>query len=72
MALCPDKIIARRAAFEPKPNRVVNLGIGVPEGVARVANEENFPDFMTLTAGPGGIGGAPAGGFCFGNNPLSF
>jgi len=64
----PKKIIARRAYLElmdMEAGAVVNLGIGIPETIASVANEERSYGF-TLTVESGAIGGYPAGGMSFG------
>jgi propionate CoA-transferase len=62
----PRRYICARALAECKAGDVINLGIGIPEGVALIAKERNQLDKLTLTVEGGSIGGVPAGGLSFG------
>jgi propionate CoA-transferase len=60
------KVIARRAAMEIPPHSVINLGFGMPDGVASIVVEERLDDLTALTIEQGLVGGVPQGGVIFG------
>ncbi|MBM7827662.1 acyl CoA:acetate/3-ketoacid CoA transferase [Microbacterium aurum] len=60
------KVIARRAAAEVRPGDVVNLGVGVPDGVASVLQERKMLDQITMTNEHGVVGGVTSLGMTFG------
>lgn len=66
MPLDQRKIVARRAAMELTRGSVINLGFGIPDGVANVAAEEGIASYVKMTIEQGIIGGVPAAGAIFG------
>ena len=61
-------IISRRAAMELVADSVINLGIGVPEGIGIVAEQEGIRDTLTLSIESGPVGGIPSSGIAFGTS----
>jgi len=74
LPLNPMKVIARRACRELKPGDLINVGLGIPGAVARVAAEEGYLKDVVFTIEMGAIGGEPAGypQFPAMYNPVSF
>ena len=60
------KVVARRAAKELEKGMVINLGVGMPSGIAAVAAEEGYLEDLHFTVEQGLIGGMPMGGIIFG------
>ncbi|MEA1902782.1 MAG: CoA-transferase [Actinomycetota bacterium] len=60
--------IARRAALELEADSIVNVGLGLPELVGRVAGDEGIEDLVTFTVDTGVIGGMPLSGLDFGGS----
>jgi len=67
------KVVARRALKEIRDGDIVNLGVGIADGVAAVAAEEGWVEHFTLTIEQGLVGGVPARGVIFGvaTNPAA-
>lgn len=53
------KVIARRQAMELRPGMLVNIGVGVSNGVPLVLAEEGLSDKVTLSLEQGQSGGIP-------------
>jgi len=66
MPLSVRKVIARRAAMEVRHGDIINLGFGMPDGVAAVLAEEGLDQEVVFTVEQGHVGGIPVGGSNFG------
>lgn len=56
------KVCASRAVQELQPQALINLGIGMPQGVAAAAAEKGLADGLTFSVESGVLGGVPLTG----------
>jgi propionate CoA-transferase len=63
-----DRVIARRASLEIRPDDVVNLGIGIPTSIGLELDDMKLltPEEITFSVELGMMGGIPAGEIAFG------
>src|ERR1035437_6268774 len=66
MPMDERRVITARACDEIPEHAIANLGIGMPEGIAKIARERGILNTFTLTVESGPIGGIPASGLIFG------
>ncbi len=66
MLMSPDKVMCRRAAMEIKPGYKCNFGIGKPQFIGSVVEEEGCRQMIVMISESGSIGGIPGGGLDFG------
>ncbi len=62
------KVICRRAAMEFRSGMKANLGLGMPQKIGNIMDEEGVSDDITLISESGNIGGVPAIGPDFGSH----
>lgn len=62
------KVIVRRAAEELGEARIINLGVGIPVEIPRIALEAGIIDRLTFFPEHGSVGGVPASREIFGAN----
>ena len=60
------KVIARRALLELGKGNLVNLGLGISDGIALVANEEGVIGDVNMSIETGMMGGVPQTGIAMG------
>ncbi len=61
-----NKVLLRRAAMEIQKGMKANFGLGMPQSVGTIIDEEGISDYLTMISESGSIGGVPASGVNFG------